>query len=86
MFREIMHAMWKPVKYKYVYLACTIFVLFITVPHSYALYWAYGDELLHENNALGILPDSIARDVALIFMIIHQVIINFHAFLKKLIF
>lgn len=69
-----MHAMWKPVRYKYVYLACTIYVLFITIPHSYALYWSYGDELLHENNALGLLPDSMARDTALIFMIIHQVI------------
>lgn len=73
MCREIMHAMWKPVKYKYVYVACTIYVLFITIPHSYALYWAYGDELLHKNNALGVLPDTMARDTALIFMIIHQV-------------
>lgn len=71
---EIMHAMWKPVRYKYVYLACTIYVLFITVPHSYALYWSFGDELLLKNNALGILPNSYARDTALVFMIIHQIV------------
>jgi auxin influx carrier (AUX1 LAX family) len=71
---EIMHAMWRPVKYKYVYVACTIYVLFITVPHSYTLYWAYGDKLLHENNALGLLPSSNARTTALIFMILHQAI------------
>lgn len=68
-----MHAMWKPIRYKYVYVACTLYVLLITVPHSYALYWAYGDELLHENNALGLLPSSNARSTALVFMIIHQV-------------
>nr|PNR32111.1 hypothetical protein PHYPA_026236 [Physcomitrium patens] len=45
---EIMHAMWRPVKYKYVYL------------------------LLHENNALALLPDTSASDTALIFMIVHQ--------------
>jgi hypothetical protein len=73
MCREIMHAMWKPVRYKYVYLACTIYVLFITVPHSVALYWSFGDALLVENNALGHLPVSNARSAALIFMIIHQV-------------
>lgn len=72
--REIMHAMWKPAKYKYVYVACSLYVLFITIPHSYALYWAYGDKLLTHNNALGLLPTSNARDTALIFMIIHQVI------------
>lgn len=71
---EIMHAMWKPVRYKYVYLACTIYVLFITVPHSVALYWSFGDALLVENNALGHLADSNARSTALIFMIIHQAI------------
>jgi len=71
---EIMHAMWKPARFKYVYVACSIYVLFITIPHSYALYWAYGDTLLTHSNALGILPKSNARDTALIFMIIHQVI------------
>lgn len=71
---EIMHAMWKPVKYKYVYVACSFYVLFITIPHSYALYWAYGDKLLTHNNALGLLPSSNGRDTALIFMILHQAI------------
>ncbi|KAH8940573.1 hypothetical protein BDL97_15G096000 [Sphagnum fallax] len=69
---EIMHAMWKPAKYKYVYLACCFYVLSITIPHSVAVYWAFGDELLHQNNAFGVLPSSNARSTGIIFMIIHQ--------------
>ncbi len=74
--REIMHAMWKPAKYKYVYLACCFYVLSITIPHSVAVYWAFGDELLHQNNAFGVLPSSNARSTGIIFMIIHQVKIH----------
>jgi auxin influx carrier (AUX1 LAX family) len=78
MCREIMHAMWKPVRYKYVYVACTLFVLTISVPHSVAMYWAYGDKLNHQSNALALLPVSYARATALGFMIIHQVCLLIH--------
>jgi auxin influx carrier (AUX1 LAX family) len=71
--REIMHAMWKPAKYKYVYIACCFYVFSITIPHSLAIYWAFGDELLHKNNAFAVLPSSNARSTAIIFMIMHQV-------------
>jgi auxin influx carrier (AUX1 LAX family) len=71
---EIMHAMWKPAKYKYVYIACCFYVFSITIPHSLAVYWAFGDELLHKNNAFAVLPSSNARSTAIIFMIMHQAV------------
>lgn len=71
---EIMHAMWKPRNYKFVYLATVLFVLTITLPHCVATYWAFGDELLTRSNAFAVFPPSIFRDIGLIFMIVHQAI------------
>lgn len=71
---EIMHAMWKPRSYKYVYVAAVLYVLTITLPHSLTVYWAFGDKLLTHSNAFSIFPKSIARDIGLVFMIIHQAI------------
>eukprot|EP00252_Welwitschia_mirabilis_P025465 TRINITY_DN7956_c0_g2_i1.p1 TRINITY_DN7956_c0_g2~~TRINITY_DN7956_c0_g2_i1.p1 ORF type:complete len:321 (+),score=-14.45 TRINITY_DN7956_c0_g2_i1:248-1210(+) len=69
---EIMHAMWNPTIYKYVY-ACTVgFVMTITLPHCIILYCNFGDILLTHSNALSVLPPSIFRSIALCFMIGHQ--------------
>lgn len=82
---EIMHAMWKPHQYKYVYVLTCAYVLTITMPHSIAMYWAFGDELLTKSNAFAVLPKSAARDTGLIFMLIHTCI-SFAAFVMPLFF
>ncbi|KAH9309620.1 hypothetical protein KI387_037531, partial [Taxus chinensis] len=69
---EIMHAMWKPKSYKYVYLFTVAFVMTITMPHCIVLYNNFGDVLLDHSNALSVLPSSIFRNIALCFMIAHQ--------------
>lgn len=71
---EIMHAMWKPRNYKYVYVATVLFVLTITVPHCLAVYWAFGDELLTKSNAFAVFPPSTFRRIGLVFMIVHQAV------------
>lgn len=71
--REIMHAMYKPVKFKYVYVLATLYVFTLTIPSAIAVYWAFGDSLLKHSNALSMLPRTVARDVAVILMLIHQV-------------
>ncbi|KAJ0582374.1 putative amino acid transporter, transmembrane domain-containing protein [Helianthus annuus] len=43
---EIMHAMWKPRKFKYIYLFATLYVFTLTLPSTAAMYWAFGDQLL----------------------------------------
>lgn len=68
-----MHAMHRPVKFKYVYLFATLYIFTLTIPSSMAVYWAFGDALLENANALQLLPKSPARDVAVILMLIHQV-------------
>ncbi|KAJ0715051.1 putative amino acid transporter, transmembrane domain-containing protein [Helianthus annuus] len=53
---EIMHAMWKPHKSKYIYLFATLYVFTLTLPSSAAVYWAFGDELLNHSNAFSLPP------------------------------
>ncbi|MCE3049795.1 Auxin transporter-like protein 3 [Datura stramonium] len=71
---EIMHAMWKPQKFKLIYLIATIYVLTLTLPSASAVYWAFGDALLTHSNALALLPKTRFRDAAVILMLIHQFI------------
>lgn len=71
--REIMHAMWKPQKFKYIYLLATLYVFTLTLPSASAVYWAFGDELLNHSNAFSLLPKTRFRDAAVILMLIHQV-------------
>ncbi|CAK9315979.1 unnamed protein product [Citrullus colocynthis] len=71
---EIMHAMWKPQKFKAIYLVATVYVLTLTLPSAAAVYWAFGDMLLNHSNAFSLLPKSPLRDMAVILMLIHQFI------------
>lgn len=71
---EIMHAMWKPQKFKYIYLLATLYVFTLTLPSAAAVYWAFGDELLTHANAFSLLPRNRFRDAAVILMLIHQFI------------
>lgn len=70
--REIMHAMWKPQKFKAIYLFATLYVLTLTLPSAAAVYWAFGDMLLNHSNAFSLIPRSPFRDMAVILMLIHQ--------------
>ncbi|CAJ1971000.1 unnamed protein product [Sphenostylis stenocarpa] len=71
---EIMHAMWKPQKFKYIYLYATLFVFTLTLPSAIAVYWAFGDQLLDHSNAFSLLPRTGWRDAGVILMLIHQFI------------
>ncbi|XP_004302648.1 PREDICTED: auxin transporter-like protein 2 [Fragaria vesca subsp. vesca] len=71
---EIMHAMWKPQKFKYIYLYATLYVFTLTIPSASMVYWAFGDELLNHSNAFSLLPKNAWRDAAVILMLIHQFI------------
>ncbi|KAE8721107.1 Auxin transporter-like protein 3 [Hibiscus syriacus] len=75
---EIMHAMWKPQKFKMIYLLATLYVLTLTLPSASAVYWAFGDLLLTHSNALSLLPRTGFRDTAVILMLIHQKFIGVH--------
>merc|ERR1712130_281884 len=69
---EVMHAMWKPKKFGWIYPLSVLYVFALTIPNSTAMYWAYGNQLLKNNNALAILDAGPARTAAIIFMVIHQ--------------
>lgn len=68
-----MHAMWKPRKFKAIYLYATLYVLTLTLPSAVSVYWAFGDMLLNHSNAFALLPKSAFRDIAVVLMLIHQV-------------
>lgn len=70
-----MHAMWKPQKFKLIYLFATAYVLTLTLPSASAMYWAFGDMLLTHSNAFSLLPRTGIRDTAVILMLIHQVFV-----------
>ncbi|KAF9684472.1 hypothetical protein SADUNF_Sadunf04G0121700 [Salix dunnii] len=80
---EIMHAMWKPQKFKAIYLLATLYVLTLTLPSGAAVYWAFGDMLLNHSNAFALLPRSPSRDMAVILMLIHQASTTAHAFMDS---
>nr|KJB76161.1 hypothetical protein B456_012G076100 [Gossypium raimondii] len=71
---EIMHAMWKPQKFKSIYLLATLYVFTLTIPSATSVYWAFGDQLLDHSNAFSLLPHSAWLDAAVILMLIHQFI------------
>ncbi|XP_062216209.1 auxin transporter-like protein 2 [Phragmites australis] len=71
---EIMHAMWRPQKFKAIYLMATIYVLTLTLPSAASVYWAFGDQLLTHSNALALLPRTAFRDAAVVLMLVHQII------------
>lgn len=71
--REIMHAMWKPQKFKAIYLLATLYVMTLTLPSAVSVYWAFGDMLLNHSNAFSLLPKTRFRDMAVILMLFHQV-------------
>lgn len=73
--------MWKPQKFKYIYLYATLYVFTLTIPSASMVYWAFGDELLNHSNAFSLLPKNAWRDVAVILMLIHQVLIRLIHFL-----
>jgi auxin influx carrier (AUX1 LAX family) len=75
--REIMHAMYKPAKFKWVYVLATLYVFTVTLPSASVVYWAFGDELLKHSNALALLPRTGWRDMAAILMLLHQVFVLF---------
>lgn len=68
-----MHAMWKPQKFKYIYLIATVYVFTLTLPSASTMYWAFGDKLLNHSNAFSLLPKTRWRDTAVVLMLIHQV-------------
>uniref|UniRef100_A0A9I9CTV5 Amino acid transporter transmembrane domain-containing protein n=1 Tax=Cucumis melo TaxID=3656 RepID=A0A9I9CTV5_CUCME len=70
---EIMDAMWKPRKFKFIYLIATLYVFTLTIPSATAVYWAFGDQLLTHSNAFSLLPPNGWRTTAVVLMLIHQV-------------
>ncbi|WOL05125.1 Amino acid transporter, transmembrane [Canna indica] len=72
--REIMHAMWKPQKFKYIYLLAIVYAFTLTLLSTTAVYWAFGDQLLNHSNAFSLLPKTGWRDIAIILRLIHQFI------------
>ncbi|KAJ7518936.1 hypothetical protein O6H91_20G016100 [Diphasiastrum complanatum] len=71
---EIMDAMWRPRKFKVTYLYTVLYIFSLTIPSASAVYWAFGDVLLHTSNAFGALPRTKFRDAAVVLMLIHQFI------------
>ncbi|KAJ7562629.1 hypothetical protein O6H91_03G078100 [Diphasiastrum complanatum] len=71
---EILDAMWKPRKYKVVYLYAILYIFTLTLPSAITMYWAFGETMLHNSNAFAVLPKTKYRDAAVVLMLMHQFI------------
>ncbi|KAJ7540023.1 hypothetical protein O6H91_11G119100 [Diphasiastrum complanatum] len=71
---EIMHAMWKPKKYKLVYVYAVLYIFSLTIPSASSMYWAFGDGLLNNFNAFSFLPKTKFRSAAAVAMLMHEFI------------
>lgn len=74
--REIMEGMWRPARFGWIYPLAVMYSQSLTIPNSVTLYHFYGDALLKNSNALAIVDPSSARDVAIILMLIHQMVVG----------
>ncbi|KAJ7520844.1 hypothetical protein O6H91_19G025300 [Diphasiastrum complanatum] len=72
--REIMHAMWRPRKYKLMYPYAILYIFSLTIPSASTMYWAFGDNLLKITNAFASLKKTRFRDAAVCVMLMHQMI------------
>eukprot|EP00884_Botryococcus_braunii_P009818 jgi/Botrbrau1/18838/Bobra.177_2s0003.1 len=70
---EIMDSMFKPERYDRVYLSAFLYVFTLTLPHSISVNLAFGDNVLHQGNVFGSVPQSIWRQISICLMLIHQV-------------
>ncbi|KAJ7520843.1 hypothetical protein O6H91_19G025300 [Diphasiastrum complanatum] len=71
---EIMHAMWRPRKYKLMYPYAILYIFSLTIPSASTMYWAFGDNLLKITNAFASLKKTRFRDAAVCVMLMHQMI------------
>ena len=72
---EVMFAMEEPAKFGRAFCYQWLYVMLcLTIPHSVAMWWAFGAESLRHHNALALMPRSGARTVAAILMVLHELV------------
>jgi hypothetical protein len=56
-----------------VYIFVVLYTWLISYPSAIAPYWAFGETIIRQSNAFGILPKSPWRMTAIVLMVMHQV-------------
>jgi auxin influx carrier (AUX1 LAX family) len=69
---EIMESTRRPHRFKYVYIFVVLYTWLISYPSAIAPYWAFGETIIRQSNAFGILPSSPWRMTAIVLMVMHQ--------------
>jgi auxin influx carrier (AUX1 LAX family) len=62
----------RPHRFKYVYIFVVLYTWLISYPSAIAPYWAFGETIIRQSNAFGILPKSPWRMTAIVLMVMHQ--------------
>ena len=44
------------------------------MPNAVAAYWAFGDLCLYNSNSIALYPKTVARDIGLAFMVVHEAV------------
>eukprot|EP00882_Tetradesmus_deserticola_P025209 GHRQ01027672.1.p1 GENE.GHRQ01027672.1~~GHRQ01027672.1.p1 ORF type:complete len:406 (+),score=102.40 GHRQ01027672.1:318-1535(+) len=71
---EIMDSMFVPEGYTRVYGWSFLYIFSLTLPHSTAVQLAWPDQALHNGNVYGILPLTLAKQLSIYLMLVHQLI------------
>mmetsp|Transcript_35419 Transcript_35419/g.92973 ORF Transcript_35419/g.92973 Transcript_35419/m.92973 type:complete len:455 (+) Transcript_35419:102-1466(+) len=72
---EVMFTMDEPAKFGRAFTFQWVYVMIVlTLPHSIAVWWAFGAETLAQHNAIALMPESAARTLAAMMMVLHELV------------
>ncbi|KAL7453200.1 hypothetical protein ACHAWC_004868 [Mediolabrus comicus] len=71
---EVADVMNNPASYDRSYFWSYLYVFTLTMPNAVAAYHTFGDLCLYNSNAIALYPKTPARDIGLVFMVVHEAV------------
>jgi hypothetical protein len=71
---EVADVMDNPASYDRSYFWSYLYVFTLTMPNAVAAYHTFGDLCLYNSNSIALYPKTVARDIGLAFMVVHEAV------------
>ncbi|KAI7843624.1 hypothetical protein COHA_002864 [Chlorella ohadii] len=75
MLLEVMDSMFKPYKFHKVFYGSYLYVYTLVLPNSMFIFWGWPEQAAQYGNVYAYMPASVARDISIVLMVAHQVIV-----------
>ncbi|GAB4818758.1 hypothetical protein N2152v2_005804 [Parachlorella kessleri] len=75
MLLEVMDSMFRPYKFHKTFYSSYSYVYTLVMPNSVFIYWGWPNQAAQYGNVFAYMPSSVERDIAIVLMVIHQVIV-----------